>query len=866
MAAPSRPDPTVSETLLAQYLRQALGLIEDGQDVVADELCRQHPELAGPLADALAMGDALPVLRQVGAAGDPMAGAVLAERYRLDDRQGMGAMGVVYRATDLELKREVAVKILAKSFPDEVEERRFDREAEVLAALRHPHVVTLHDRGRSERGSPFLVMELLDGASLAAVLARVSERASSETELEAVRAAVGASTPSPESSWQRLAARWAAELAEGLAAAHAVDVFHRDVKPSNVFIRADFSAVLLDFGIAARLGEGRLTLTSGILGTPWYMAPEQVNGEPPSAATDVWGLSATLYHLVTHEPPFSGEFVEVLRTIERRDPRPASALVPGLPRDLGAILEAGMERVPRRRYSSVARLGTDLRAFLAHQPVSVRPLSRVGRAWRRVRRAPAKSLAVAGTTAALVLAGVLLPTWSDLAARERRDAVAAQHARLPVLIALEGQPAERLIAALVPERARTISALDDILALDPGDLPSRLWRAALCLDQGEHEAATRDMQWLAEDGGSDYFAAVATRFLAADPATRGTEAVDLADLPAATTDHERFVAGFLELRNRHVAGFAERAEAVLGAAMATYAPARDLRLIALLALSKFDEAHQEALFLEGRYDRKTARTRGIIGAALVGLKRYRDAVPPLLESLELRPDRHGPLQNLGVAYRRLNQLERAVEMLEQALVLRPHLPNTSFTLAQVHCDRGAFDAALEVAARIPVAPSDTQGWRWRQRYIEARAAYERALSLNALGRREDFAEHVADAIERQQQLAALPDAPGSLRRAARGKVAILEAVVAGNHRAALTGFLGALRQADLDRPHVLELIWSLIPAEGLDPEGTAGLRTWFLSLTGKQRPDDAQLQERLQLHLQSTRDDLERALQAPAGG
>src|SRR5690606_14505293 len=120
--------------------------------------------------------------------------------------------------------------------------------------------------------------------------------------IRAASAALGASLPEP--SWLRQAVRWTAELADGLAAAHAASVFHRDVKPSNVFVERDGRAVLLDFGIAARLGDQELTLSRAILGTPSYMPPEQARGPvAPSPALDVYSLGATLYHLLTGQPP-----------------------------------------------------------------------------------------------------------------------------------------------------------------------------------------------------------------------------------------------------------------------------------------------------------------------------------------------------------------------------------------------------------------------------------------------------------------------------------------------------------------------------------------------------------------------------------
>ena len=204
------------------------------------------------------------------------------------------------------------------------------------------------------------------------------------------------------------------------------------------------------------------------------MAPEQAVGPPPlQPTTDVYGLTATLYHMLTRRPPFEGDHARVLVQLQTADPIPATKLLPELPRDLQAILERGMERDLRRRYQTVSQLEVDLRAFLAHRPVSVRPLSAAGRLWRRTRRAPAKSLAVAASVAALVLVAVLVPVWLTNTAHAKTAAKGRLWARIPALIAVEGHPRMRLVEALTKERRLSIELLDRILVLDAGDLPSR---------------------------------------------------------------------------------------------------------------------------------------------------------------------------------------------------------------------------------------------------------------------------------------------------------------------------------------------------------------------------------------------------------
>ena len=214
------------ETLLVQYVQKALAMIEAGKDVQPTVLCREHPELAEPVAETLGLKTSLPHISGVARATDPLAGTVLDGRYRLDSRLGMGAMGMVYLATDLELRREIAVKMLElRLFREQTYEQRFLREAEILATLKHDHVVAIHDRGRTEDGTHYLVMDYLQGASLATVLTNCIELDAVSRDTATGNSALMATGwlqdlveggPAPESSTLRMVVRWTADLASGL--------------------------------------------------------------------------------------------------------------------------------------------------------------------------------------------------------------------------------------------------------------------------------------------------------------------------------------------------------------------------------------------------------------------------------------------------------------------------------------------------------------------------------------------------------------------------------------------------------------------------------------------------------------------------
>ncbi|MEO3828013.1 serine/threonine-protein kinase [Actinomadura sp. B10D3] len=264
---------------------------------------------------------------------------VLAGRYRRLSRIGQGGMGAVWRAHDLDLDREVAVKELR--VPDQVTDQerrawyaRMEREARAAARLRHTGIVTVHDRVIGDDGRPWIVMELVRGRSLEQLLAEQ-----------------GALPPS------RVAAIGLAML-DALSAAHAQGVVHRDVKPANVLIEGD-RVLITDFGIAALEGDVTITRSGMVLGTPAYMSPEQVEGRAVTPASDLWSLAATLYAAVEGRRPFDGPGHGALFVaIATRRPSPPRCGGP-----LAQVLDGLLRKDPDERLSP-AQVRTLLTAVL----------------------------------------------------------------------------------------------------------------------------------------------------------------------------------------------------------------------------------------------------------------------------------------------------------------------------------------------------------------------------------------------------------------------------------------------------------------------------------------------------------------------
>jgi WD40 repeat protein len=304
--------------------------------------------------------------------------------YTLLARLGQGGMGIVYRAHQHSLDREVAIKLLAAgpwASPGFIE--RFRQEAQSAARMQHPNIVTIHEIGEHD-GLPFFSMRLVRGDSLAQRLHKD-----------------GAMSPIRAATLMR-------SIAEAVEYAHRLGVLHLDLKPGNVLLDEQGEALVADFGLARRLEEILAGTSEEISGTPSYMAPEQVvAGGRLGIATDVYALGATLYEMLTRQPPFRGvsarETLEMVATTRVTAPR---ALDKRIPLDLQAICLKCLARDPAQRYASARALAEDLGAFLHAREVQARPQGRVERLWRAARREPRIS-ALALLLFASLVGGVL---------------------------------------------------------------------------------------------------------------------------------------------------------------------------------------------------------------------------------------------------------------------------------------------------------------------------------------------------------------------------------------------------------------------------------------------------------------------------
>ncbi|MCZ7641067.1 MAG: serine/threonine-protein kinase [Verrucomicrobia bacterium] len=331
--------------------------------------------------------------------------------YELIEELGRGAMGLVYRARQWSLGREVAVKfLLAGPLASTEMTERFHREAVAAGALQHPNIVAVHEAG-VHQGQHYLVMDYVPGSSLAQLISDLGSRLS---------------------DFPRCV-RWMRTMSRAVHYAHEHGILHRDLKPSNVLIDADDQPHIMDFGLARSLiADSCLTRSDQVLGSPCYLPPEQAGGRRAAVgrSSDVYALGAMLYHLVTGRPPFVGESpAEVIRAVLETEPVRPRLVNPRVPRDLEILCLKCLEKEPARRYVTAAELADDLERFLNNEPIRARPVGFAGRAWRWSRRKPALAVSLAACAFLLLAGGFGVVTqWRRAeieSQRQRRFAYAA---------------------------------------------------------------------------------------------------------------------------------------------------------------------------------------------------------------------------------------------------------------------------------------------------------------------------------------------------------------------------------------------------------------------------------------------------------
>ncbi len=387
-------------------------------------------------------------------------------KYQIVGKLGQGAMGEVFRGHDPVLNRFVAIKRISSGLDaDETLKKRFRREAEAVAKLNHPHIITVYELG-FEGEQMFMAMELLEGIDLKHAMAQ--HKLSSAEKLSVME-----------------------QISEGLAYAHSQDLVHRDLKPANIHLLPGGKVKIMDFGLA-RMSGSDMTSTGTVMGTPHYMSPEQVRGQKADARSDVFALGCVFYELLSGRKPFDAESMHgVLFKVMQEEPSPLAEIVPDTPPMLIQIVEKALAKDPAERFQTAGELLAALRRARAaagagrgHErvPDLERQAAQTSAAPREASRSAARSGSRPGDSRSLLRGAPAAPSrgylWIGLGA-------------VLVVLVLGGW---LVVGALTPRPQPSPAAASGVEKLLAEAIATRVQLARRRLDQGDLPGAIRDAE------------------------------------------------------------------------------------------------------------------------------------------------------------------------------------------------------------------------------------------------------------------------------------------------------------------------------------------------------------------------------------
>lgn len=688
------------------------------RSLLLDALCDAHPGEASSLRRRYQALDRIGMLDR-DAKGPP----TKIGTFTVLEQIGQGGMGVVYRAQQDNLGRDVAIKLLRPEFAWLSPSRqRFLREGRVVARLDHPAIVPILQFGEHD-GQPFLVMRYIPGCSLADVLTEIDDLpVATRTGHAVVRGlergaapanhaddagvdnvAVASTLHGLDTRWSRVIARLLLPIAEALGHAHQNGVVHRDIKPSNILISNDGHAHMCDFGLASLDHDEQLTRSGALLGSVPYMSPEQVDGQPTDARSDVFSFGSVLYEALCGRRPFgTSSTSETMHAISRIDPPSLTSGLPHVERDLMAIAARCLEKRSGHRYANGTELANDLRAFLNDRPVSARRLTYAQRTMRFARREPVRFVLATSTgILLLMLASLSGYLWAE------QDALAAGHDTL------RSERLERTLAlgyhALVAEQngaART--HFERCLQIDAGSTAARtgIWvlqaAPATTLTEPSRTAsrATRFRR--------------ATQLMFAGPRgdNVGTEqAVTLLRDLVLAAEHARpiyhgMLATAAAAANHHE--LAARTADALEEIWPDSATACYWAGSARLAFDK--EAAERSLGRAVQLDPTFAPAWAELGACRLLRDAHAHAVTALEKATELAPNNSKAWLDLGLAHQYSGNREIAERALRHATTLPDAVPGASYNLGVLLAPDAPEAAIVQFERTTALAPDYAEAW------------------------------------------------------------------------------------------------------------------------------------------------------------
>jgi eukaryotic-like serine/threonine-protein kinase len=632
--------------------------------------------------------------------------------YEVVSFVGAGGMGEVYRARDARLERDVALKVLSPRLASDPEALgRFIREARTLSQLSHPNVCTLYDAGQ-DGATHFIVMEFLEGRTLAAQLARGQLAIDQAVE-------------------------YALQIADGLSKAHAIGVIHRDLKPANVMLTTDGFVKILDFGLSKNLDTGGsvnttlVTAGSGpVVGTIAYMAPEQTEGARADVRSDIFSFGVMLYEMLTGVRPFDGaNVVSTIRRINDATPRPPHEMRPDIPPALAAVIAKALEKDPTHRFQSVPELRAQLRSGAMRSPVpGEQPLSTTDTAAAPRRQIAAQRIWRYAAIAVVALAAIAAAgIWSGNRGPSIKpnDAIAAA-APAPAIAAEELTQTARRGQALLQryDRPKNVDQAIELFREVIGhDDSNALAHAGMAEAYLRKDGITPDPKW---------------QKLAAESARRAVE-----------------LNGDLAVAHLAVAMVALR-EGRRDDALRALERARDLEPRNVDGLRYFGEYYRttDPARAEELYRAAVAaapddwRSHFALGLFYYRSANYNSAISAWEQARKLSPDNMVVFANLGGVYHAVDRTDDAATVFQRALEIEPR-SSIYNNLATMRFFQGRLaDAAAAFEKAIELSPGYSLYWgnlgdtyRWMPgKEAKAREAFTTAITLGEEGLRANPAD------------------------------------------------------------------------------------------------------------------------------
>jgi tetratricopeptide (TPR) repeat protein len=711
-------------------------------------------------------------------------------RYRILDRVGRGAMGVVYSAHDDAMGRPVAVKVLMGDLESDPETRaRFYREAQAAAGLLHPNIITIYDAGE-DQGRSYIAMQLLEGWPLAAYL-KQPEAAPIERKLDLM-----------------------VQMCEGLAAAHGRGIVHRDLKPGNLFVQSDGLLKILDFGVA-RLADSSMTATGAMLGTPDYMSPEQARGTQVDTRSDIFSSGAVFYFMLTGRKPFPGpDLPAVLRQLQSEQPAPLRDTES--PPELTRLIMQALAKDPSDRPPRVQELLAGIVRFRRHYQSETRKLAA---------EAGARLNALVTSVAELRRAATLLEIDGD---DEEPAVLRSLRERYPVVVERGGAGLE----SVAFDRARVIQVLSELDAertrLD-ADLVSRGAHARAietgeqALRAGDARSALRHFEQVRRDCPSSRRAVALAAQATGEAREQEARERRIAEMTAAAKSalDARDWKLTLEKCQEALAVVPDLPEVAAIQAEAQQHLAREQRRRALLIQQALDRA--TVAVEDGRFDEAEAALREVEGLdpqapALGEIRAYlAEARQAAAEAERVRQLAAGEVRRARASFRR-GRYDEAVSGLQTFLEAHPGAAQAVDEAARLEAIRRRMDqSAQERRRRVGALLASARADADRGAFEEALATAREAIRCDPSN--PDVSAAFDDTIGRRLEARIEEERTRSRELRAAGVTPLLaaarEALDRGYIAVALDAALGAQR-LDPDRSDVAELVSRLRRLENAD--------------------------------------------------